>query len=378
MKTPGPASEAVGDFRREFGRAPEWLAWAPGRINLIGDHTDYNLGFVLPCAIDRGIAVAAGRSDSESRAVSRQEGVGAWSLGGSKPDNWARYPFAVATEMGAYTEICATVVSTLPPSGGVSSSAALEVAFATLYNDIESAGLTQLEIAQLCQQAENRTVGVQCGIMDMLASAAGIEGSALLIDTRSLNIEPVPIPEGIVIALLDTGKSRTLAGSAYNDRRMDCERAAASVNKASLRDVKEARIPEIPADIRNRARHVISENRRVLDFVDALKAKNLPKLGLLMAESHASLRNDYGVSCPELDAMVDAALKAGAIGARLTGAGFGGAAVALVEEQSVTQFLRNAEQYYRDRVIPFEPRLVACRPSRGAQILEVQGESSQF
>ncbi len=362
-------------YRQTFGSNPQWVAWAPGRINLIGDHTDYNDGFVLPCAIDLGIALAAGPSESGSRAMSAQEGQTSWSNVSSPPSDWGIYPYAVARALGAETEIQAAIDASLPTAGGVSSSAALEVAFATLWNDIDNLGYDKLQIARLTQKAENETVGVQCGIMDMLASVQGVDQSALLIDTRSLNIEPIPIPQGICIALLDTGKPRTLAESAYNERRAQCEQAARSLGKSSLREVALAEVETLrdPTE-QKRARHVVSENSRVLQFADALRQSDESRLGQLMAQSHASLRDDYEVSCHELDAMVDSAIHAGAIGSRLTGAGFGGAAVALVKEDQADDFLLKVEQHYKSRVKRHEPRLLVCRPSAGARMLESLGE----
>lgn len=380
MNRENPISRAVDLFRRTFNESPEWIAWAPGRINLIGDHTDYNFGFVLPCAIDLGIAIAASRAESNSsRAISAQSGPAEWSITGDPPPGWAIYPYAVARAAGARSELLAAVESSLPTAGGVSSSAALEVAFATLWNAIDELDHDPLAIAKLTQRAENETVGVQCGIMDMLASASGVDGSALLIDTRSLEVSAVAIPDDLAIALLNTGKPRALAESAYNQRRAECERAARELGADSLREVSLDQIDTITdPTARKRARHVVTENQRVQDFALALEDSDLDRLGQLMAQSHASLRDDYEVSCEELDVMVECAESAGAIGARLTGAGFGGSVVALVRRSDSNEFLAEVEQCYKLRVKKHEPRLLICNPSEGAHMIDRIGDWSQF
>jgi len=361
-------------FGATYSAEPTVVVHAPGRINLIGEHTDYNDGFVLPCAIDQGITIAAAPSpDGLNHMISEQVGpAGSFVFAANeKPNDWSIYAAGVASVLGAKTPIQAVVTTNLPVAGGVSSSAALEVAFATLWNHIDGLSISPKEIALLCQQAENKYVGVNCGIMDMLASTCGVANHALLIDTSSLNIKPVPIPENLSVVLMDTGKARTLAASGYNERRAQCEAAAAVLGIGSLRDAELIDLTRLsdPVQIK-RARHVISENQRVTDFTIALVAQDFPVIGRLMAESHASLRDDYEVSCPELNLMVESALKApGCVGARLTGAGFGGAAVALTESEFICDFIKTVEHSYSLGVKTCTASISACKAAAGARVL---------
>lgn len=307
-------------------------AFAPGRVNLIGEHTDYSGGFVLPMAVHLGttveLEIGGGEvvltSADESRPVRVPLHVS--DAAGVEPA-WGRYVAAVVSELRPVLGGSGTVTTTLPIGAGLSSSAALEVAIA-LALGFEGG---PLELALLCQRAEQRASGVPCGIMDQLASAAGRAGHALLIDCTTNEVTPVPLPDGMQVVAVHSGESRSLAGSAYADRRASCERAAAIVGplrEASLADVEALGDPEA----RRRARHVVTENARTLAVVDALRAQHLSGIGELMAASHASLRDDFEVSTPTVDALV-ARLQhtPGVIGARLTGAGFGGCAVAICE-----------------------------------------------
>lgn len=292
-------------------------AYAPGRVNLIGDHTDYTGGLVLPMAIDMGTTVT-------------YEPGPTWSFttdaAGVEP-GWERYVDAVAAELHAEPGAIA-VTTTLPVGAGLSSSAALEVAAALALGFDGPA----LELAQRCQRAEQAASGVPCGIMDQLAAAAGVEGQALLIDCTDLTVTPIPVPDDAEVIVAHSGQARALAGSAYAERRRDCEAAASQIgplSDATADDVARITDPRIRA----RARHVVSENQRVRDFAAALQAHDLPMAGQLLTASHVSLRDDFEVSTDALNHLVGKlAFAAGFHGARLTGAGFGGCAVALADK----------------------------------------------
>jgi galactokinase len=309
---------------------------APGRVNLIGDHTDYNDGFVLPAAIDLECVVRASpRDDGELRVR--------WLDG----DDGVRYAEAVRTELAAVGRpdvgIDAEVTSTVPIGSGLSSSAALEVSLAVALCDAAGFELAPTELALACQRAEQRATGVPCGIMDQLSSVAGRAGHALLIDCRSLEIEPIPIPDELAIVVVHSGLPRALADSAYAERRAACERVAARLGLRALRDATPEQVADDP-----RARHVVSENARVLAASEALRANELERLGALMSASHASLRDDFEVSTPELDLLVTELGAAGAVGARLTGAGFGGCAVAVVTAEQAEHAAATIPARYRD------------------------------
>ncbi len=307
-------------------------AWAPGRVNLIGDHTDYMGGLALPMAVQLGTTVTAVRGGDTVELTSAQmPGTVSFTLPTRHPDRveptWGRYIAGVAAELDAVVGIRGRVESDLPIGSGLSSSASLEVAAAL------ALGATgdSTELAHLCQLAEQRATGVPCGIMDQLASAAGVAGHALLIDCSTLAIEPVPIPDEAAIWVVHSGQERGLVDSAYAQRRAECETAAALIGplpQASADDMAALADPVVAA----RARHVRSECIRVLDFAAALRAGDLGAAGSLMVASHRSLRDDFDVSTERLDALVDQLVATrGVHGARLTGAGFGGCVVALAE-----------------------------------------------
>jgi len=305
-------------------------AIAPGRVNLIGDHTDYTGGLVLPMAIDRatevsgepgGAAVVLESTEVEGRAVVPLDVADPSAV----EPGWARYVAGVVAELRPVTGFRGVVRSDVAVGAGLSSSAALEVAVAlALGFDGQP-----LALARLCQRAEQRASGVPCGIMDQLASAAGVDGHALLIDCTALTVEPVPLPPSVEVAVVHSGEERALAGSAYAERRARCEEAAGIVGP--LRDATVDDVAAIDDPIvRRRARHVVTENERVRRFADALWGGRLDEAGRLMVESHVSLRDDFEVSTPGLDALVERLLAIdGVLGARLTGAGFGGCVVAL-------------------------------------------------
>lgn len=362
---------------------------APGRVNLIGEHTDYNEGYVLPVAINLEVRVHANpRSDSRCRIYSElldeqyEFDLTAIPLPETMPATFARYVVGVAWALQQHTGrtltgVEATISSTLPIGAGLSSSAAVETAFALLWNTLDNLHLERLQLALLCQRAEQVYAGVQCGLMDQAVSLLSEAGSALFLDTRTLFTQSVPIPTEWAIVVADTGKPRALTDSEYNLRRAQCEQAVATLRPLlgeetnALRDVSPEQaalyLPLLNEPMRRRARHVIGENARVLEFLAALRHADQARVRALMLASHASLRDDYEVSCPELDAMVDACMKAGAIGARMTGAGFGGACVALVEKARIDEFLAKAERHYRVQT-DYTPRFLVCEAVAGASL----------
>lgn len=358
-----PAIDAAAVLRRTFAREARWSAQAPGRVNLIGDHTDYSGGFVLPMALDRTTQIAgAAVVDLECRpwssiVTTALPGLVTVSLGsdcGALPHTAAAVPgfarrlFGIAEgfrRLGhTVPELDLAIDSSLPLGGGLASSAALEVAMATLLEAILGVSLAPREKALLCQQAEHEFAGVPCGIMDMLISAAAQQGSALLIDCRELTWEPVPIPPDARIVIIDTGTRHNLAAGEYATRRAECEQAAVLLGVRELRDADGAMLDRATHEqslgplLLARARHVVTENARTLAAAEALAASDLERTGTLMFESHASLRDDFAVSCAELDCVVEAASTLrgnGIFGARMTGGGFGGCAVVLCSNSAV-------------------------------------------
>jgi galactokinase len=344
---------------------------APGRVNLIGDHTDYNDGFVLPLAIDLECVVRVESTDDgtirlRSRAIKGRLEIPA--DGSAAPrrvkPSWGRYVAGVARVLGeagrAPVGVEGVVESSVPAGSGLSSSAALEVAAALALCDAAGFELPLLDLALACQRAEHVATGVPSGIMDQLISLGGRAGHAVLIDCRSLSLEPIPLPEDVAIVVVHSGMARTLAGSQYAERRAACERVAARLGVKALRDAEPAQVADEP-----RARHVVSENARVLAAARALADGDAETLGRLLRESHASLRDDYEVSTPELDALVEALEAAGALGARLTGAGFGGCVVALAPREGADRIGADAAEAYRART-GLEPRVFRCRAVDGA------------
>jgi galactokinase len=327
---------------------------APGRVNLIGDHTDYCEGFVLPMAIDRDCLVAvAPRGDGRVRARSLDvDGLVDIPAGtGADPRTvepaWGRFvagAVCALAERGArLTGLDLVVSSTVPAGSGLSSSSALSVALTLALADAGGLVLDRIETAVAALDAEVRATGVPGGLMDQITALFGVHDRALLIDCRDLHIEPLPLPESLGVVVVHSGIARTLATSAYAERRASCEIAAERLRLHSLRD---ASLGQVVDD--RRARHVVTENARVLAFAEALRIGDDAALGPLMLASHASLRDDFEVSTPELDVLVDALVEAGALGARLTGAGFGGCVVGLVERTRAGQVLGDAVERYRE------------------------------
>lgn len=327
--------EPKTDFAGFFGTPPEVEASAPGRVNLLGEHTDYNDGLVLPIAIPQRTRVELARSpDKWSRFRSTNLDVLIhYQAGGDFPSGFAAYAagcFEVLREEmhDVMAPVNLLVRSDVPMGAGLSSSAALEVAVLRGLRKLFQLAVDDVDIALLAQQAEVRFAGVRCGIMDQMASSLADEQHMLFLDTRTLERRLLPLPEQSELVVLDSGVPRRLAGSAYNKRREECEAAARKLNVLTLRDIDNTALTEnLPEPLNRRARHVVSENRRVLDAVSGTSAA---EFGLLMNASHASLRDDFEVSIPELDCLVDLLQNHPDVyGARLTGAGFGGACVAL-------------------------------------------------
>jgi galactokinase len=350
---------------------PGGATWfrAPGRVNLIGDHTDYNDGFVLPFAIDRFCVVAARPAEPvRVRSLDLGDLVEIPADGTADPASvrpeWGRYVAGVVRELASLGRpavgMDAVLASDVPLGSGLSSSAALEVGCAVALAGVAGWEVDDGVLAEACRSAEEQATGVPCGIMDQLASLAGRAGEAILIDCRSLEVEPVPLPERLAVLVVHSGVSRSLDASAYADRRRECELLAARLGLAALRDATEADVADEPV-----GRHVVAENRRVHEAVRALADEDLVELGRLFSESHASLRDDFRVSTPELDALVEELVQAGAYGARLTGGGFGGCVVAACDVASVDDVSESATSSYRKRT-GREPTAFRCRPVAGA------------
>ncbi len=378
-------------FITQFETEPVVIGRAPGRVNLLGEHVDYNDGMVLPAAIDRAVTIAAApiaeglvtlaALDLGARVSFRLDALEAKVDANGKPlPDWARYPAGVASILlkdgQRVSGMNAVFTSDVPIGAGLSSSAAVEVAFAVTWRALGGWQKDALSIAQLCQRAENQYVGVNCGLMDQFASACGVEGHALLFDTRSLEYQPAPLPKGAVIIIADSGVRRSLASSAYNDRRAACEQAVAALRQfmpdiRSLRDVSAVEFAAfgeyLPAEPRKRAEHVVKEIARVQQAVTALRRNDAITFGALMFSAHKSLRDLYEVSCPELDALVEIARSLpGCIGARLTGAGFGGCTVNLVQADKAEAFIEGLKDGYRQQV-GREAQVYLCKASEGAK-----------
>jgi galactokinase len=359
-----------------LGPADGATAWwrAPGRVNLIGDHTDYCDGFVFPMAFDRDCLVAvrtppAGGPDRITAASADREGAADVAADGNDDPAtvepaWGRFVAGTVAALAARGARVPprdlAVASTVPLGSGLSSSSALAVALTLALADAAGLTLDRRELARVALDAEVRATGVPGGLMDQLASLFGRSGHALLVDCRSLEIEPVPLPRTLAVVVVHSGLPRTLAGSAYAERRAACEAAATRLGLAALRDATPDQVRDDP-----RARHVVSENARVLEFVAALRAGDVNALGPLLLASHDSLRSDFDVSTPELDLLVELLVGAGAIGARLTGAGFGGCVVALVQRNHADDLVAKTVARYRTAT-GLEPVAFSARAVDGA------------
>ena len=358
---------------------------APGRVNLCGEHTDYNRGYVLPVALDMECRAAAapagdGRLTIDSALLGPGGSYRVEELTSIAPrGDWSDYPFGVARQLAlAGIEIpplAVSITSTVPLGAGLGSSAALEAAVALALTQLAGRELPRLQTAKLCQAAEREFAGTQCGIMDQFAALYGAENRAVLLDCRSLEHRLVALPAGMRIVVVDSGVKHKLAASAYNRRVSECAAAARRLGVESLRGVSveewpalEPKLPDIP---RKRARHVVHENRRVLAFVEACARGDAEALREIMRAAHRSLSRDYEVSCPELDFLVEAALEIdGVVGARMTGGGFGGCTVNLVRAEAVESFCAAIAARY-GQAFRRAPRVYCCRAAAGAG--EVKG-----
>ena len=365
-------SAVVHEFRQRYGREPK-LAFAPGRVNLIGEHTDYNDGFVLPAAIDR-FAVVAYSANGEGKlrgfSLTEQE-ERSHALKGLDPSrSWFDYAAGVVeTHRASGIEIQGmdfVVGGDVPIGAGLSSSAAFELAVSRAVFDLASVPWDPTTAARLAQRAENEFVGMPCGIMDQVAAALSRSGCATLLDCRSLEVEVVPIPESLRVVVMDTGTRRSLTSSAYEERRRSCEQAAAELGVRALRDASRDSVSALRGVVGRRARHVVEENARTIEMASALKRGEDDLVGRLMSESHRSLRDLYEVSSPALEAMVEiGARHPAAVGARMTGAGFGGSAVALVRASGSEDFVVQVSSAYRSAT-GNPGALYACRAVGGA------------
>ncbi|MBN1440320.1 MAG: galactokinase [Anaerolineales bacterium] len=393
-RNPQIEARVTAAFREQFGSAPAGIARAPGRVNLIGEHTDYNEGWVLPAAIERAVYLAAApRADPvlEISAPDVDERVSlplpdpaksAEEQAGAYPP-WARYAAGVAWALARrgfrVPGLRGVFSSSVPIGSGLSSSAALEVAFALAFQAAGGWSAPRMDLARACQEAEHSFTGVRCGLMDQFASLHGREGCALLLDCRSMEYEPIPIPPSAVLVIADTRVRHKLGDGAYNERRAQCEQAVNILARShpqvrALRDVTPGMLrsagDSLPEVVRRRAEHVVMECERTLLTADALRRGDLAAAGELMDAGHASLRDLYQVSVPELDAMAGAARSIpGCFGARLTGAGFGGCTIQLVEREQADTFVDLlATKYFDATGIP--PEVVATRPAEGADWVE--------
>ncbi len=374
-------NEIVAHFTHRFGAAPAFVVRAPGRVNLIGEHTDYNDGFVLPLAIDRAAWIALRpRNDSRVHVYSIDYNEAReFDLSDLKHEKagWIEYVKGVAwclQDAGMKLKGWEGVLAgDVPLGAGLSSSAAVEMATARAFAAVSGFEWDAVAQAKLGQRAENKWIGVNCGIMDQLISSTGRAGHAMLIDCRSLELQPAPLPEGVAVVVLDTSTRRGLVDSAYNERRSQCEAAAKAFAVKALRDVTLASLAasdgKLDSATHRRARHVITENDRTVRAVEAMRRGDIGCLGRLMNESHASLRDDYEVSSDALDAMVEAAqAHKGCYGARMTGAGFGGCAVAIVKADAADDFVAATSAAYKART-GHDPAVYVCRATDGAAVV---------
>jgi galactokinase len=393
VDTPGPTrpsqldravAHVVARFREATGREPETVWSAPGRANLIGEHTDYNDGFVLPFALARRVFVAAGRRSDGSvvaRSIQAPGADGAAPVAELTPSansgGWLDYPFGVVwalRELGDISGIELVVDGHVPLGAGVSSSAALECAIASAVAELCTLPVSRLELARACQRAENEFVGVPSGVMDQLAALFCVAQHALFLDTRTLAMRQValaPAASRCVLMLIDTRIRHALASTAYADRRRACEAAALHLGVPALRDVELAELDASLAQLDDpvvvrRVRHVVTENARVLETVRLLKDSRFREVGALLDASHASLRDDFEVSCRELDLAVGAAKAGGALGARMIGGGFGGSVLALVDAGNEARVRVEVNSAFAERSLQ-PPEIEVAVPGAGSQ-----------
>jgi galactokinase len=380
------ASAVAERFRELYGDGPEGVWAAPGRVNLIGEHTDYNDGLVMPFALPHTtVAAVARRTDGVLRLHSADVGGGAVELrldhlAPESDRGWTGYPAGVvwALRDAGHTVITGVdihLASTVPTGAGLSSSAALEVVVARALNDLYELGLKGWQLARLCQRAENVYVGAPTGVMDQTASACCERGHALFLDARDLSHEQIPFDlaaEGMRLLVVDTLVKHAHSDGEYGKRRAGCEKGAALLGVDALRDVPYAELDAAldhlgdEEEIRRLVRHVVTENQRVERVVSLLRSGDPRAIGPVLIEGHASLRDDFRVSCPELDLVVDTALAAGAVGARMTGGGFGGSAIVLVETADADTITKAVEEAFTTAGLR-APRVFTALPSAGAR-----------
>ncbi|MGA3143190.1 MAG: galactokinase [Verrucomicrobiota bacterium] len=383
-------AHVTAEFKKAYGRPPRWIVAAPGRVNIIGEHTDYNDGFVLPMAIECYTVIAADRPAKDTKQIQLRSTHGgqpatidlAQPLKPFPKGNWANYPAGVIAGFLARGQnpggFDALIHSNVPLGGGLSSSAALEVATATLLEIITGKNLDPVEKALLCQKAEHDYAGMPCGIMDQFISVMGRENHVLLLDCRSRKPELVPMTDAsVAVLIINTNVKHELTGSEYPARRKQCETAAKILGVPSLRDatpealeLAKGRMDEV---VFRRARHVIGEIERTVHAAEGVRASNWPTVGQLMYASHRSLRDDYEVSCHELDAVVEIAeaigIKGGVYGCRMTGGGFGGCAVALVKSDAVEAISQKIAADYKKKT-GIEATIFVSHPAAGATVIK--------
>jgi galactokinase len=351
-----------------------FTAWAPGRVNLIGEHTDYSGGLVLPAAIQLGVTTAVAALSDSVVLTSTKLGPGepfAPDGGGAPVTGWARYGQAVAAELAELGRppagLTATIDSTIPAGAGLSSSAALEVSIALALCAAADFELEVLQLALACQRAELRAVGKPCGILDQAASVLGRPDTAILLDCATLEYRFVPVPDEAALLVVDSGVEHSGEIPGYAQRRRELEHALALVGATRSTEVSEAQLEGLDPLSARRLRHVISENQRVLDFAAALEERDLAEAGRLLLAGHASLRDDYEVSIPELDLLVELASDAGAYGARLLGGGFGGSILALVDTARADEIASAVTSRYREQT-GRDGRALTAHASAGATV----------
>jgi galactokinase len=389
------SSRVAAEFQKQHGRPPRWIAAAPGRVNVIGEHTDYNDGFVLPMAIERYAVMAADLPESSPLSSSSSKTISIYDAqfkeaaeidvsapvtkGQPKWSNYVRGVIAGFQKRGVkIPALDVAFMSTVPLGGGLSSSAALEVCAATLLEAATGSKMDPVEKALLCQKAEHEFAGMPCGIMDQFISVMGRENHLLLLDCRSRKTELVPMSDpSVAVLIVNTNVKHELTGSEYPARRKQCEAAARALGVPSLRDATAGALERAKGGmdpvVYRRARHVIGEIERTVHAAEGIRASNWTTVGQLMYASHDSLRDDYEVSCSELDAVVEIAgaigVKGGVWGCRMTGGGFGGCAVALVKTDAVETISNTIAAGYKKRT-GIEPAIFVSRPASGAAILK--------
>jgi galactokinase len=374
-------SQIEKKFLETFGVEPDLVAAAPGRVNLIGEHIDYSDGFVLPFAIkDRTLVAARKRGDSTVRIASaqRRNKIVTVDISKMKPGlkgEWERYALGVLWALGVKEGVDLLIDGHVPLGAGLSSSAALECSVATAMNHLFDLGFNLEELARLTQKAENQYVGVPCGIMDQSVSLMATQGSALLLDCRDLTTKNIPFDvasSGLELLIIDTQAHHALTDGGYAERRASCESVVAKLGITSLRELSMEQLENSRGLLTEtefvRARHAVTEMKRVLECVEALSNSDFEKVGQLINQSHTSLRDDYTVSCPELDTAVDAALAAGALGSRMVGGGFGGSAIALIQASKTTETIKAVEKAFSSKGFK-APRFFTSLPSQGAELL---------